>query len=132
MYVCNNVRVYICIRLFCSQHYSLGYRYMQMYVPDKYQALGTTKLSPYLTKNAQGRQFQQQLDSLLIKIIGDRKSSNKHIYIYIYISGVSKPMSQMFPGYSPPPLKQPFPINMGPKVNRFILCSRSSPPRCVI
>jgi len=28
-------------------------------------------------------------------------------------------MSQTFPGYSPPPNKQKFPINMGPKVNRF-------------
>jgi hypothetical protein len=35
------------------------------------------------------------------------------------IQGVSKPMSQTFPGYSPPPLKQNVPINMGPKVNRF-------------
>jgi hypothetical protein len=35
------------------------------------------------------------------------------------ISGVSKPMSQTFPGWSPTPLKQNVPINMGPKVNRF-------------
>jgi hypothetical protein len=40
-------------------------------------------------------------------------------HIYIYIQGVSKPMSQTFPGYSPLQLKQKIPINMGPKVNRF-------------
>jgi hypothetical protein len=28
-------------------------------------------------------------------------------------------MSQTFPGYSSPSLKQKVPINMGPKVNRF-------------
>jgi len=28
------------------------------------------------------------------------------IYIYIYIQGVLKPMSQTFPGYSPPQNKQ--------------------------
>ena len=46
-----------------------------------------------------------------------------NIYIYcsvpIYIQGVSKPMSQTFPGYSPPQNKQKFFINMGPKTNRF-------------
>jgi len=35
------------------------------------------------------------------------------------IQGVSKPMSQTFPGYSPPQNKQKVPINMGPKMNSF-------------
>ena len=38
--------------------------------------------------------------------------------IYTY-TGVPKPMSQTSPGYSPSLIKQKFPINMGPKVNRF-------------
>ena len=42
-----------------------------------------------------------------------------YIYIYAYIQSVSILMSQTFPGYSPPPVKQKVPINMGPKVNRF-------------
>jgi hypothetical protein len=43
------------------------------------------------------------------------------VRLHIHIQGVSKPMSQTFPGYSPPPLKQKFPINMGPKVNKYRL-----------
>ena len=42
-----------------------------------------------------------------------------YIYIYIYVSCVSNPMSQNFPGYSPPQLKKKVPINIGLKVNRF-------------
>jgi len=69
-----NKCLYPCVRFFHSI-YSLVPRLMHMYVADKYQALGTTKHSPSVTMNSQGRPFQRRLDSLLIKISGDEKSS---------------------------------------------------------
>jgi hypothetical protein len=53
MYVCINARVYISV-CFVHSIYSLCPRLMHMYVPDKYQALGTTKQSPCLKKIPKG------------------------------------------------------------------------------
>jgi hypothetical protein len=49
----------VCVCVFCSCIYSLGPRLMHMYVPDKYQALGTTKHSPCLKKNPKGNYSSQ-------------------------------------------------------------------------